>query len=178
MMSHVTNRQPTLKPQDLYLLLALLAWNREGITYPGLAELTGLSVSEVHGALKRAAVARLLYFEKRAPAIIKPAFREFLFHGARYAFPVKRGTMVGGVPTAYAAPPLKDQMGPSADPPPVWPCAEGSVRGIALIPLYPTVPAAALRAPVLYENLALFDALRSGNSREQTLARRLLEERM
>ena len=51
------------------------------------------------------------------------------------------------------------------------------LRGIALIPLYPSAPAAALRSPALYENLALFDALRMGNARERNLAEKLFEER-
>ena len=69
-------------------------------------------------------------------------------------------------------------IAPSADPPPVWPHAEGSVRGIALIPLYPSVPAAAVRSPALYEYLALFDALRMGSARERALAEQLFEERL
>lgn len=177
-MSKIANRQLTLKPQDLYVLLALAAWGKEAITYPQLAAFAELSMSEVHGALKRAEQARLLAFDAKRPTIIRVAFKEFLFHGAKYAFPPVRGTMVGGVPTAYAAAPLNAQIAPSADPPPVWPSALGSVRGIGLIPLYPTVPTAALRSPVLYENLALFDALRSGNARERTLAQQLFENRL
>ena len=177
-MPRIANRQPALKAQDLYLLLALAAWRGESITYPELAAFAGLSMSEVHGALKRAEQARLLFFEAKRPTIIKPAFKEFLFHGARYAFPPARGTMVGGIPTAYAAAPLKAHIAPSADPPPVWPYAQGSERGIALIPLYPSAPAAALRNAALYENLALFDALRSGNARERALAQKLFEERL
>lgn len=177
-MSKLANRQPTLKAQDLYVLLALAAWGEESITYPELAAFAGLSMSEVHGALKRAEQARLLFFDAKRPTIIKPAFKEFLFHGAKYAFPPARGTMVGGVPTAYAATPLSTHISPSADPPPVWPSAQGSIRGIALTPLYPTVPDAALRSPALYENLALFDALRSGNARERALAQKLFEERL
>lgn len=172
------NRQPALKAQDLYLLLALLAKRGEGLTYPELAAFAGLSMSEVHGALKRAEQARLLAFVDKQPRIIIPAFKEFLFHGARYAFPPARGGMVGGVPTAYAAPPLDALIAPSADPQPVWPHEEGSVRGIALIPLYPSAPAAALRNAALYENLALFDALRMGNARERKLAEKLFEERL
>jgi hypothetical protein len=132
----------------------------------------------VHGALKRAEQARLLAFIDKQPRIITPAFKEFLLHGARYVFPAARGAMVGGVPTAYAAPPLDALIVPSSDPPPVWPHAEGSARGIALIPLYPSAPAAALRSPALYENLALFDALRMGNARERALAEKLFEERL
>jgi hypothetical protein len=167
-----------LKPQDFYLLLALAACRDQGTTYPELAAFTGLSMSEVHGALKRAETARLLFFEAKRPRILLPAFKEFLFHGARYAFPAVRGSMVAGVPTAHAAPPLNAQIVPSADPAPVWPSIEGSVRGIALIPIYPSAPAAALRSPALYENLALFDALRAGNARERALAQDLFEGRL
>jgi len=177
-MPRLPNRQAVLKPQDFYLLLALAACRNQGTTYPELASFTGLSMSEVHGALKRAETARLLFFEAKRPRILLPAFKEFLFHGARYAFPAVRGSMVAGVPTAHAAPPLNAQIVPSADPAPVWPSIEGSVRGIGLIPIYPSAPAAALRSPALYENLALFDALRAGNARERALAQDLFEARL
>ncbi|PIV33247.1 MAG: hypothetical protein COS34_08775 [Lysobacterales bacterium CG02_land_8_20_14_3_00_62_12] len=173
-----SNRQPILKPQDFYLLLALAACRDQGTTYPELAALAGVSMSEVHGALKRAEVARLLFFETKRPRILVPAFKEFLFHGAKYAFPPARGSMVAGVPTAHAAAPLNAHIASSSDPAPVWPCIAGTVRGIALIPLYPSAPAAALRNPVLYESLALFDALRSGNVRERALAHQLFEDRL
>lgn len=177
-MRRSVNRQPALKPQDLYLLLALLAMRGEVLTYPELAAFAGISMSEVHGALKRAEQARLLAFLDKQPRIVVPAFKEFLLHGARYAFPALRGGMVGGVPTGYAAAPLNALIAPSADPVPVWPHAEGSARGIALLPLYPSAPAAALRSPALYENLALFDALRMGNARERNLAEKFFEERL
>lgn len=177
-MRRAINRQVVLKPQDFYLLLALVSVKGEGQTYPDLAALTGLSMSEVHGALKRAELSRLLAFLNRQPRVLTPAFKEFLLHGARYVFPAVRGGMVGGVPTAYAAGPLDQKIAPSGDPPPVWPHAEGNARGIALMPLYPSVPAAALRNSVLYENLALFDALRMGNARERNLAMQIFEERL
>lgn len=177
-MSKLANRQPVLKPQDFYLLLALVACRDQGTTYPELAAFAGLSMSEVHGALKRAEAARLLFFDNKRPRILLPAFKEFLFHGAKYAFAPVRGSMVAGVPTAHAAPPLNARIAPSADPAPVWPSIAGSVRGMALIPLYPTAPAAALRSPALYENLALFDALRAGNARERALAQKLFEARL
>lgn len=177
-MPRLPNRQPVLKPQDFYLLLALAACRDQGTTYPELAAFAGLSMSEVHGALKRAEAARLLFFEEKRPRILLPAFKEFLYHGARYAFPAARGSMVAGVPTAHAAPPLNAKIAPSADPAPVWPSVDGVVRGIALIPLYPSAPTAALRSPALYENLALFDALRAGNMRERALAQDLFEQRL
>lgn len=177
-MPRLPNRQPVLKPQDFYLLLALAACRDQGTTYPELAAFSGLSMSEVHGALKRAEAARLLIFDNRRPRILLPAFKEFLFHGAKYAFPATRGSMVAGVPTAHAAAPLSARISPSADPPPVWPSIAGTTRGMALLPLYPSAPAAALRSTALYENLALFDAIRAGNARERTLAKRFFEERL
>ena len=177
-MSKLASRQPVLKPQDFYLLLAIAAQNQLARTYPELAMYTGLSMSEVHGGLRRAEAARLLFFEGKQPRIIAPAFKEFLFHGAKYAFPAVRGSMVAGIPTAHAAAPLNALIAPSADPPPVWPSIDGTVRGIALTPLYSSAPAAALRSPALFEKLALFDALRTGNVRERTLAQQLFEERL
>jgi hypothetical protein len=177
-MSKLHNRQPVLKPQDFYLLLALAALDGQGTSYAELAAFVGLSMTEVHGALKRAEAARLLFFEAKRPRILLSAFKEFLFHGAKYVFPAVRGSMVAGVPTAHAAAPLNAQIAPSADPAPVWPSIEGSVRGMALIPLYPSAPAAALRSPALYENLALFDAMRAGNVRERALAQEFFEKRL
>jgi hypothetical protein len=69
-------------------------------------------------------------------------------------------------------------MAPSADPPPVWPDKNGTVRGVALAPLYPTVPEAARRDSNLYELLALFDAVRAGQAREREIAQKQLAERI
>jgi predicted nucleotidyltransferase len=82
------------------------------------------------------------------------------------------------VPTGYAAPPLNQVIVGSSDPPPVWPYAEGPVRGLAFAPLYRTVPQAAMRDPQLYELLALVDAIRDGRAREADLAAKGLESRL
>src|SRR5262249_44280424 len=96
--------------------------------------------------------------------------------GAKYAFPAVHGRLSRGVPTAYAAAPLNTLIAPSADPVPVWPYKSGTVRGMSLAPLYPTVPEAALRDERLYSVLALFDAIRSGQARERNLAQKRLVE--
>jgi hypothetical protein len=44
------------------------------------------------------------------------------------------------------------------------------MRGVAFAPLYKMAPIAALRDPVLYEQLALIDAIRDGRARERQLA--------
>ena len=46
------------------------------------------------------------------------------------------------------------------------------------MPLYPSAPAASQRSASLYENLALFDALRVGNARERRLASEAFEARL
>lgn len=62
--------------------------------------------------------------------------------------------------------------------PPVWPHPDGPVRGLALAPLYPSLPLAAAGDAELYALLALFDALRIGRAREREIAGRLLRERI
>lgn len=173
-MSKLTNRQPVLKPQDLLILLALLRHGDGPVTLPELAAQTGLAVSAVHASLKRAATARLLLFQERRPVLLKPQLKEFLLTGAKYAFPPLFASLSRGVPTSYAAPPLNAIIAPTGDPVPVWPSAKGTARGLALMPLYPTVPDAALRDAKLYEMLSLFDALRAGQARERNAAQDIL----
>jgi hypothetical protein len=176
--------QITLRPQDLYAVLALLTRRGQPATYRELAAQTGLAESAVHGAFQRAALAGLLMFQappqskgkgRMSPVVLKPQLKEFLVHGAKYAFPPQRGGLTRGVPTAYAAEPLSRVIAPSADPAPVWPHAQGTVRGLSLTPLSPAAPAAALRDASLYALLALFDALRAGQARERNAAQELLE---
>lgn len=175
-MPKITNRQIALKPQDLYVLLALVSRTEPPASlYPDLATLTGLAVSAVHASLKRAAASRLVMFEQRKPVILKAALFEFMVHGARYAFPPVQGGLTRGVPTAYAAAPLNEVIAASADPLPVWPHAKGTVRGLALAPLYPSVPEAALNDTRLHAALALLDALRIGQARERDAAQKLLK---
>jgi hypothetical protein len=175
-MARISTQQPALKPQDLFVLFALLGRENGAASYPELASQTGLASSAVHSALKRAAVSGLVAYRDRRPYVLRPQLREFVISGARYAFPAVHGRVQRGVPTGYAAAPLNTLIAPSADPPPVWPHIQGSVRGIALSPLYPTVPAAALRDEKLYALLALFDALRAGQAREREIAKQKLAE--
>jgi len=83
-----------------------------------------------------------------------------------------------GVATSYAAEPLKSEIASSNDLPPVWPWPDGETRGVSLEPLYKSVPHAALRDPVLYQLLALVDAIRDGRARERNLAERDLVHRL
>jgi hypothetical protein len=104
--------------------------------------------------------------------------KEFLIHGVKYAFPAERGAPTRGIPTAEAVSPLKQHFPQDFPLPPVWPYAEGPVRGIAFSPLYKNVPQASLRDSKLYELLALVDAIREGRAREREIAIRELTARI
>jgi hypothetical protein len=164
-----SNPQVVLRPQDLVVLLRLSLERGKPPTYAVLGGELGLTASEVHAGLERAASAQL---------VVREALRMFVQHGARYSFPVTRGEMTRGLPTGYAAAPLKALIMQPNEPPPVWPHKSGSVRGAAFYPLYPTVPDAATRNPALYELLVLFDAVRGGSPRERAIALQLLDERL
>ena len=106
------------------------------------------------------------------------AVEEFLIHAVKYVFPAERGVLTRGLATAFAAPPLNAQILGSGDQPPVWPDPEGEVRGAGFEPLCRSVPKAARKDPVLYELLALVDALRDGRARERGIAERALSSRL
>jgi hypothetical protein len=168
-----------LRPQDLVVLLRLALESGPPPTYAALGAELGLTASEVHAAVERAVTARLAIKGADGKAsVLRSALQSFVQHGARYCFPARTGGMTRGVPTGYAAAPLKDRIRQGNDPPPVWPSSTGTVRGLALVPLYPSVPDAAERNPALGELLALFDAVRAGSAREQVLAMTLLQERL
>jgi hypothetical protein len=161
-----------LKPQDLVVVLKLCGYPNRRPPISVVATDLGLSPSEVHGAIQRLRSSRLLH----GPALNdKPnisGLEEFLIHGLKYAFPAEHREVTRGIPTSYAAEPLKSEIAASNDLPPVWPWHEGDTRGVALEPLSRSVPLAALRDPALYQLLALVDAIRDGRASERNLAER------
>ena len=165
------------KSQDV---LVLLKWLCHSVPpgYADLAKELGMSVGGVHAATQRAAEAGLFDLENKRPKVT--ALKEYLVHGVKYAFPVRRGAPTRGLPTSYAAPPLREQFqqDQAQELPPVWPDPEGKVRGYTVEPLFPSVPHAARRDPQLYELLALVDALREGRARERQWAAAELERRL
>ncbi len=87
--------------------------------------------------------------------------------------------MTRGVPPAYAAPPLAQQMvATTEEPMPVWPDPEGEARGLSFAPLHKNAPKAAHADNKFYELLALTDALRSGRAREREIAAKELHNRL
>jgi hypothetical protein len=167
-----------LKPQDVLVMLKLVALGQRSWSYARLAVDLGMSPSQLHSAVRRALAAQLAVKKEDA---IKPHIRnleEFLVHGLRYVFVPQLGQPTRGMPTSYAAPPLEAHFAKSSDLPPVWPDPEGTVRGVEFSPLYKLAPKAARADPALYELLVLVDAIRGGRAREHNLAIKGLGKRL
>ena len=168
-----------LKSQDLLVLFKRVANPEQVWTYATLGETLSLSASQVHRSVQRVTEAGLAISKGRGDWEVMPeALTEFAVHGVRYAFPAKTGAIRRGIPTSFGASPLSAQISVPSGEAPVWPHAEGQARGPSLSPLHRHAPEAALADPILYELLALLDALRTGRSRERTLAQKLLSERL
>lgn len=165
-----------LRPQDVALLLKLVAHPAHAWLGKDLAQSLYLSASEVSEALARCRFSRLLATDPHTLRVYRQALLDFLCYGLPYAFAVQPGPRARGLATGASAPPLQQTFG--LEPAYVWPGAVGSQWGVAVEPLYPQVPAAAAHDASLYALLALTDALRLGRPREVKLARQLLEQHL
>ena len=165
----------TLQPLDIPVALALLG--RPEATYPDLARCLHISLSTAHSAVKRLQWAGLVTRFRGRLRVDRDGLKEFLVHGVRYAFPAQRERPKRGVPTAYAAPVLSQELDAEVEPV-VWPSPRGTVVGAAISPLIPSAPAIAEESRELYDLLALVDALRIGTARERELAEARLTDRL
>lgn len=181
-----------LKPQDIVILLKILSTlvlNKdqyvEHLSQNKLATLLCMSASEINAGIKRLVESGLL-----APVLtqdpknkivllpVKAACEECFVSGVKYFFPVEFGSYTSGIPTSYAAPLLAKHFILGNDPIPVWAHVKGDKKGLALKPLYSSVPESLIQFPdqTFYELLVLVDAIRSGRARERNLASILLKE--
>lgn len=167
-----------LKPQDVMVLLKLVAITGKEWSFNELAVDLAMSPSEVHAASRRSLAAQLAVKRdgKLVPNIRN--FEEFLMHGVRYAFYPEWGGMVRGMSTLYGASPISEKLASSVEPLPVWPDPEGEVLGASFLPLYKSAPKAARRDSSLYELLVIVDAIRGGNARERTIGMKELQRRL
>jgi len=163
------------KPQDIIVALKICLSGMDG-SFAARASELGLSASEVHAACSRLTEARLLDPDTRK--IRRKAFLAFLVHGVPFAFPAQPREVTRGVPTAWAAPVMAGKVATDETVVPVWPDPDGLRQGVAIEPLYRSVPFAAKNDPALYDLLALVDALRIGRARERAIAERELQRRL
>lgn len=176
-----------LKSQDVVLLLKLLSKPENlMLSQNQLALQLCISVSEIHAGFKRLREAGLVQFSDKSSKaksplhLVRLAIEEFLLYGLKYVFPAKTGEFTRGIPTSYAAPVLEKYFTQGHDPIPVWPYAEGSMKGLAVEPLYRSVPKSLTQYPddAFYDLLALIDAIRIGRARERQMAIKLLQEKL
>ena len=156
-----------MKEQDLVILLKKLTSKGRGRSLRKLAEELGMSASSVSESLERSKKAQLVDRTKKRVNTL--ALHEFMEHGLAYVFPAEKGRIIRGVPTYVSASPIKEQVANAADQY-VWHYAKGEARGQMIVPLYPSVPEAALRDEELYQLLVIADTLRMGRSREKEIA--------
>lgn len=179
-----------MKGQDILLLLKLVSLERQqqvaeasginadAFSMRALEESTGISKSEVSGALKRCYDVGLAKPERKTgiPRTNTKALYEFIVYGLKYVFPARPGALVRGIPTAHAAPVLAGKLLSSGEFIYVWEDALGKSFGQSVSPLFKTVPKAIRQDEDLYAMLALVDAIRLGAEREAGVARELLTE--
>lgn len=170
-----------IKPQDIVVIAKLLAYQTDKIwSQNTIAAELCLSPSQINSAFKRLVAAGLItsYHPPSKPQPITQACEEFFLHGLKYVFSAKLDGLARGIPTSYAAPSLNDQIVVGNDPIPVWPYGEGNERGLALKPLYPSVPESVTKHPdpLFYDILTLLDAIRSGRAREKQIAMQKVSE--
>jgi hypothetical protein len=167
---------PVVRGSDIYVLAGLVSHAHEW-SYRSLAERLHVPHSVVQRALTRADGAGLYSPVRRAVHL--PHFEEFGVHAIRFVAPAHLGALVPGVPAAWAASPMAEKIRSSSDePPPVWPYAQGHVRGQAIEPLHRAAPEAVAGWPELGEALSLLDSLRAGDARVRQVAGDLLSERL
>lgn len=163
-----------VKSQDVVVALKLIS-SGPAKSFADLGAALGISASEAHAAVRRLGEARL--WDSELKRLNRRALLDFLVHGLPYVFPASLKEATRGVRTAWAAPVFEGRI-VANEPPPVWPDPEGEVRGQAVKPLYSSVIQAVKLDPVLYDLLALVDALRLGRARERKIAAQELEKRL
>ena len=166
--------QYSMKPQDVVVLLKVIALNNDNWQQIPLAHSLKMSQSEVSQSVARSKYAGLL--DDNGKKVMRQALYDFLQYGLAVVFPAKPGAVIRGIPTAHSTAPLNKEISSGEDY--VWPFAKGNVRGHGIIPLYATVPQAALDDEQFHALLALADAMRVGKAREKSIAVQELKTRI
>jgi hypothetical protein len=183
-----------MKSQDIVVLLKLVSleqekeesgahpgkgsYHEDPYSVRGLESALGISKTAVNASIKRS-MSSGLAIKDRESGQTKPNRRNlynFLVYGLKFVFPAKPGAMTRGIPTAFAAAPLKKFLISAGAYIYVWPYAKGKDMGQSVEPLFKSVPQAVQKDERLQEYLALVDAIRLGNQREAGVAAEHLSE--
>ena len=166
----------SLKPQDIVIVLKIVALGGHPWKQLDLARDLGLSQAEVTFALERLKRSGLIDDTKRKP--MRLALFEFIVHGLKYVFPARPGAISRGIPTAHSFGPLSKKIVASDQSQFVWPSEDGAVRGQAIEPLYETVPNSIKNDEEFHKLLALVDSIRIGRARKIEIAANELRKRL
>ena len=164
-----------MKAQDIAILLFVCQYSNGNYKVLELGKALQISQSEISESLNRSRIAKLIDTDSKL--VYRNSLYEFIVHGLRYVFPVLPGAIVRGMPTAHSGPPLNSLI-TSGNDQFVWSYAQGKMRGMAIEPLYKTLPAVCESFPEFYELLCLVDACRIGRAREMSLADEILKEKL
>ncbi|MCB1584497.1 MAG: transcriptional regulator [Xanthomonadales bacterium] len=182
-----------MKSQDIVILFKLVSLHakkeRDGssvfgdedealFSFRSLERYTGIAKSQISRSLNRMYEVGLAKIgsDMGNPRVNKQALLEFVVYGIRYVFPAKTGELTRGIPTSVAAPVLKDVIKSSGDLIPVWPDANGTKKGLAVEPLHKNVGQAIQGDHLMYDLLALTDAIRIEQVRTRHVAIELLSD--
>lgn len=157
-----------IKAQDVLIMMKLIS--EPTYAQKELATKLQISQAEISYALQRLRTSHLINSSGR---VIKEACIEFLVHAVKYIFPAQLSSPAVGLPTSFAHPDFKF-IKYSTEDIHIWPAAVGKVRGITLIPIYPTLPEACLEDKKLYKLACFVEMIRSGRSRERNIAEKEL----
>jgi len=116
--------QYNMKPQDVVILLKVIALNNDNWQQVPLARSLKMSQSEVSQSVARSKYAGLL--DENGKKVMRQALYDFLKYGLAMVFPAKPGAVVRGIPTAHSTAPLNKEISSGEEY--VWPFAKGNVR--------------------------------------------------
>lgn len=104
------------------------------------------------------------------PKVNKQALLEFIVYGIRYVFPAKPGILTRGIATSIGAPVFQNLVQTSGELMPVWPDAQGKQKGLSVEPLHKNIRQAIENDDLMYDLLALTDAIRIEQPRVRNIA--------
>lgn len=160
-----------MRPQDIPILLKIVAKGEKLWQNKDLASELYISGSEISESLHRSSVGGLIDAENKKK-VYRQSLMEFLEFGLHHVFPAEPGTIVNGMYTAHSHPRMQKEFKGDRQEHLhyVWPDARGKYRGLKIDPLWKDQVRAAQQDEKLYYMLALVDVIRVGQVREVKFA--------
>ncbi|MFZ6011768.1 MAG: hypothetical protein ACOYXT_15605 [Bacteroidota bacterium] len=163
------NKQVTIRPQDIVVLLKIVVLAQTGNDWlkKDLADSLNLANSEITKVFERLRFTGLIVGTR----VQSLTFYEYLIYGLKATFPPSLGPEVRGLLTGSGALPEGNITGSDY----VWAHAEGKTKGTSITPLYSEVVFASEKDHNLYLALSACEMLRVGRVTEINFARQWLK---